>query len=325
MNVSSQKLSIALACLLSSVTVRSTLSAQPVIPGSGLKVQQVGDNFEDPEWGYVHKLPKSTQNLDKKTHKPTGKATNGRWYEGNKRGQPDLIRRVSTPAGGLPGSLGALSLRSLQTGIPGQPSYKLQQDDFIADVMYRFGKISSSRSPSAVTRVFLPPVDEWENRSGCHFAFRVALETSINKKVKTEQRKRIRGRQVSTKTVRATETYWPGIFIVFEDKDEHQRQFDTAFIRIRGNTQGADFKAKQITKTGWWTLGISVTPDGMVHYYARPGVDDLTAEDYLTSQHPYGYRAERLRSFFYNVCNGDDGRTWSTEWIVDDPAVYVSK
>jgi hypothetical protein len=68
---------------------------------------------------------------------------------------------------------------------------------------------------------------------------------------------------------------------------------------------------------------MSFTPDGMVHYYARPGVEDLTAEDYITSQFPYGYRCERFRTFFYNVVNGDNGRTWSTAWIVDDPKVYV--
>ncbi len=39
--------------------------------------------------------------------------------EGMKRGQPDLIKRVPTPPGGLPGSQGSLLLRSLSTGIPG--------------------------------------------------------------------------------------------------------------------------------------------------------------------------------------------------------------
>ena len=68
---------------------------------------------------------------------------------------------------------------------------------------------------------------------------------------------------------------------------------------------------------------MSFTPDGMVHYYARPGVEELTAEDYITSQFPYGYRCERFRTFFYNVVNGDNGKTWSTTWIVDDPKVYV--
>ncbi len=64
---------------------------------------------------------------------------------------------------------------------------------------------------------------------------------------------------------------------------------------------------------------MSVTPDGMVHYYASPGVDDLTEDDYITSQFPYDYKCERFRTFFYNVCSADDGQRWSTEFVVDDP------
>jgi len=82
-------------------------------------------------------------------------------------------------------------------------------------------------------------------------------------------------------------------------------------------------RGPQITTSGWWTLGMSVTPDGRVHYYAKAGIEDLTAEDHIGSAYPFGYRAERVRSFFFNVCNGDDGRTWSTEFIIDDPQVFV--
>ena len=67
---------------------------------------------------------------------------------------------------------------------------------------------------------------------------------------------------------------------------------------------------------------MSFTPDGQVHYYARPGVENLTEEDYITSKFPYSFRCERFRTFFFNVCNRDDGHTWSTPWIVDDPVVY---
>ena len=60
-----------------------------------------------------------------------------------------------------------------------------------------------------------------------------------------------------------------------------------------------------------------------LHYFASPGVDDLTAADHIGSAYPFGRKAERLRTFFFNVCNGDDGRTWSTPFVVDDPSVYV--
>ena len=80
-----------------------------------------------------------------------------------------------------------------------------------------------------------------------------------------------------------------------------------------------------MNRTGWWTLGMSFTPDGQVHYFARPDIKDLTAENRVASQYCYGLRTETLKTFFYCVCSGDDGRTWSTEWIVDDPKVYVAR
>ena len=67
---------------------------------------------------------------------------------------------------------------------------------------------------------------------------------------------------------------------------------------------------------------MSISPDGAVHYYAHRGVEDLTAEDLLSSQFPYGFRAERLQTFFFDLINRDDGHSWSTEWIIDDPSLY---
>jgi len=112
------------------------------------------------------------------------------------------------------------------------------------------------------------------------------------------------------------------MFIEFESKTDGS-EHDYAYWRLRADESGNDFRSKQITTTGWWTIGMSITPDGMAHYYASPGVDDLTAEDHLTSQYPYGYNAEYMKTFFFNVCNGDDGKTWSTPWVIDDPAVYI--
>jgi hypothetical protein len=252
---------------------------------------------------------------------PAGTARNGRWYEGIKRGCPDIAKRVTTPANGLPGSEGALLLRSVHTGIPGRPSYRMQQDDFIANVWQRLGgKISVGRTPSVVTRIFMPPIASWENRSGPSFGFRVSLETHAWKV--PEERKE--SWLLRDKKEYMLETYWPGMFVEFQSQSDRGRQYDTAYWRIRGNQRGMDFRGPQITETGWWTLGISVTPDGQVHYYIRKGVEDLTADDYVTSQFPYGYRAERFKTFFYDVCSGDDGRTPSTGWIIDDSDVYVA-
>ncbi|MEM6366283.1 MAG: hypothetical protein AAF745_17780 [Planctomycetota bacterium] len=303
---------------LSLGSIASQSHAQrPVVPGTGMMVKGISDDFEDPSWRYIPNDPKSTEDIDERQRGPMGKTSNGRWYEGVKRGHPDIVRRVPTPAGGLAGSEGSMLLRSKFTGIPGRASGVMHQDDFICNVQYRLRRrIDVSEVPSVTTRVFLPPVAEWENRSGPHFGFRLALETTamIEKEVGIFKMKR---EEIGN------EIYWPGMFIEFENKEQTGKADDFAYLRIRSNRRGGDFRGPQITTTGWWTLGMSVTPDGMVHYYARPGIDELTADDYITSQFPYNYQAERLRTFFYNVCSADDGQRWSTSFIIDDPKVYL--
>lgn len=305
-----------LACLGTTAGLRGQSSA--FVPGSGIELTQVGDDFEDPEWAYTPNNPKSSEDINKQQNQPIGKSNNGRWFEGVKRGHPDVVRRVETPPGGLPGSQGALLMQSLYTGIPNRPSHTMHQEDFIANVQYRLGgPISISQAPSVTTRVFLPPIDQWEPRSGPHFAFRAALETDVPKK-KAKPFFASFGKDDDEDGL-----YWPGLFIILESKLQTGLAYDTAYFRVRANSNGGDMKGPQITTTGWWTLGMSFSTDGMVHYYAKPGVEDLTQADYITSQLPYGYRGQRFRSFFYNVVNGDDGKHWTSPWIVDDPKVFV--
>ena len=69
-------------------------------------------------------------------------------------------------------------------------------------------------------------------------------------------------------------------------------------------------------------LPISITPDSRAHYYAKPGVGNLTARDHMVSTTPYGRTGQYFNTIFFDVCSIDNGTTWSTPWIVDDPAVY---
>ena len=301
-------------CLVTLCVVQQAFSAAPVVPGTGVEVTQVGDDFEDPAWVFYPNGAKSSYNIDEVRRLPGGQSKNGRWYEGVKRGYPDMVKRVPTPTGGLEGSTHSLLLKTLRTGVPGRISGQLQQDDFVCNIHQRVGATPVSQTPSFVVRVFLPPIDTWENRTGPSLGIRAALETTALKENEGF---------LSFGKSYQNETYWPGMFINLESETDRGREYDSAFISIRGARNGADFRSKPITVTGWWTFGMSVTSDGMVHYYASPGVDDLTSEDYLTSQFPYGYRAERMKTFFFNVCNGDNGRIWSTSWIIDDAKFYV--
>lgn len=294
------------AILLTLAVVRATTFAQShgVIPGTGARLDKVGDDFEDEKWSYVFNNPKSSEEQDGQVRLPGGYATNRRWSESAKRGHPDLIQRVPTPEGGLPGSTGSLMLASRATGIPNRWSKSLQQDDFLLNIRSTMGAIPVSARPSMVVRVYVPPFDRFLDHSAASFALRADV--------------------VGTKSSgwnAKSEPYWPGMFIVFNSETDRQHAEDSAFLRIRANSRGHDFAGPQITP-GWWTLGMSFTPDGRVHYYARQGVEDLTREDYLTSQSPYGFTCTHLNTVMFNIANRDDGR-WSTPWIIDDVEVYM--
>ncbi|RLS29189.1 MAG: hypothetical protein DWH79_12635 [Planctomycetota bacterium] len=284
------------------------------MPGTGTVVEMVGDDFEDENWSWNYRHPKSSEEQDKQVRNPVGKSVNGRWFEGMKRGTPDVVKRVELPAPGLEGSTHGLLIASLRTGIPGRPSYKMEQDDLIYNMQRNFGQgIRVSNSPSVVTRVYLPPFEQWEDRSGPSFGFRSGCYTHAV----------ITGDDHPEKGRFGLEEYWPGMFICFESSHDGRFKKDNAYLKIRGGRNGNEIRGPEMTEAGWWTLGLSFTPDGQVHYYASPGVDDLTAEDHITSQFPYNYRTETLKTFFYNVCTTDDGKTWSTPWVVDDPKVFV--
>ena len=135
-----------------------------VVPGTGTKLQQVGDDFEDEKWQWIPNGNKSSKEQDEQIRTPTGYSNNNRWFESPKRGMPDHIVRVETPAGGLPGSKGALKIQTLNSGVPGRNSNQMEQDDLVMACSSRIGAIAASRNPSCTCRVYLPEFDKWENR-----------------------------------------------------------------------------------------------------------------------------------------------------------------
>jgi hypothetical protein len=286
---------------------KPTVAKKPVlIPGTGVLIKNGGDDFEAENWKWYHRHPKSSEEQDKRMRSPLGKSNNGLWFEGPKRGTPDVVKRIELPAPGLEGSSHGMLIATLRAGIPGKLTYRMMQDDLIFNMSQAAGRgLSRVDSPSVVTRVYLPPFSQWERRSGC-------TTHAI-----------ITGEDHPDRGEFGVEEYWPGMFIVFAPGDGKE-QADSAYLRIRGDRRGRGMRGPTITadQLGWWTLGMSFSPDGMVHYFASPGVDELSMDDHMTSQYPYGYRTEWVKTFFYNVCSHDDGKTWSTPWVVDDPKTY---
>lgn len=283
----------------------TALRAEPVVPGAGRKVANVGDTFESPEWTYEFNGQKSSHDIDGQRRKPYGRSKNGRWKEGTGRGQPDVVERVATPEGGLPGSEGALLMTSLDTGVPGRRIKEVHQDDLHASCSARVGGlIPVSSTPSVVVRVYVPPFEEFEQREGLSFGYRLSLRGTAPKQTKQE-----------------LEKFWPGMFVQYHPRGTSRAKGPSANLILRASNRG-DMPGPAITP-GWWTFGMSCTADGMVHYYAAEGVDDLTEEDYIASYYAHGYRAREFSTFFFNVANRADGQNWTTEWIIDDPALYV--
>lgn len=302
---------------------QASAQTQPVVPGSGQRIEFATDDLENSDsWEFVHNHPKSSKEQDEQVRGPRGYSPNRYWIEGPERGQPDLIRVVQTPFGGLPSSEKSLLVRTKNSGIPGFHSNKVEQDDLVVDSASKIGIIPVGETPAVVAHIYLPRPDKWEDRSGPHFAFRTQITTTktTSKPVKVG---RFRSRN---ETVRELEPYWPGIWIHFNSKTDKQFAEDSATLKVRGNSRGWDFKVRDIPveEFGWWTMGMSHTPDGAVHYYAKPGVGQLTAADHITSQFPYSYRAQRFENMFFNICNKDDGETLSTPFVVDDPELYLS-
>jgi hypothetical protein len=289
----------------------------PLIPGTGVAVKNATDDFENEKWAMNYRLPKSSEEQDKRLRGPLARSTNGMWFEGPKRGIPDVVKRVPLPAPGIEGSAHGMLMATLHAGIPGRTTYEMQQDDLVFSMAKAAGRgLSVLDSPSIVTRVYVPPFEQWERRSGPSFGFRAGCFTHATI---TADDHPDEGRY-------GLEEYWPGMFICFEAKNPKKKIMeDSAYIRVRGGRNGGEIRGPKIEQLGWWTLGLAFSPDGMVHYFASPGVDDLTIEDHITSQHPYGYRTEWVKTFFYNVCAHDDGKSWSTPWVVDDPKVYFVK
>lgn len=296
-----------------------TPASAQVVPGSGLRINQVGDDFEDEKWGWILNGPKASKEQDEQIRAPLGYSTNRRWFESPKRGQPDVLKRVPTPEGGLPGSKGSLLIQTTNSGIPGSRSYKMMQDDLVLASASRIGLLNVSRTPQAVARVYFPPFEKWENRTGTHFGYRIDCKTTTY-----ESQTQRRFLRTTTVQVPKQEPYWPGFFVQFYSETDAKVKKDNAKLIIRGNSRGHEVPGRDITP-GWWTFGMSVTPDGKVHFYASPGVDDLTARDYLYSSYPYSYHAESFSTQFFNICNKDDGFTPSTPIIIDDPMIFVKQ
>jgi hypothetical protein len=166
--------------------------------------------------------------------------------------------------------------------------------------------IPVSQGPSLVVRVYVPPFEEFEDRTGSSFAVRATL------------------RGLNPEKDNKSEPYWPGIFVNYKRPQNRRKNEAPAQWVVRASRPGGDFAVKQLTEPGWYTLGMSFTPDGMVHYFIRQGTEDLQSSDRVASVYPYNFQAVYFIDVFFDVFGSNDNQTWTTGWVIDDPAVYLA-
>jgi hypothetical protein len=309
--------------VMGTAVLAGTMAAAPaafaqVVPGTGSLINT--DDFEDSKFSWIHNWPKSSKEEDEQIRHPLGGATNKRWFESPKRGSPDVLKWIETPPGGLEGSKGALYVRTRDSGIPGHPGRKQAQDDFILAAK----PTTPAYQPNYTVRVFVPEWSQWEQRNGVSFGIRAGMQGPYEKEEEVNSVRRFFRGGKRMEKVTVTEPYYPGFFIQFNPKSmPGNKEGDHALILIRADSLGHEVPGPKIMQPGWWTIGMSVSPDSRCHFFASPGVDDLTAADHIYSSLPYGIPGKTFNTIFFNICSVDDGQTWSTPWIIDDPKVFI--
>jgi hypothetical protein len=213
-----------------------------LLPGTGSLVKGVGDDFEDENWKWNYNHPKSSEEQDKRMRSPMGRSINGRWFEGPKRGTPDVVKRIELPAPGLEGSTHGLLIASLHAGIPGRTTYQMQQDDLIYNMQKVTGRgMSVVDNPSVVTRVYMPPFEQWEKRNGPTFGFRAGCYTHAI----------ITGEDHPDKGRFGLEEYWPGMFVCFEPANPKRKTEDS--VARRSSRPAGGRSACRSHPTAWCT------------------------------------------------------------------------
>ena len=221
------------------------------------------------------------------------------------------MQRVPTPEGGLEGSAWSLLMASKATGIPGKLTRKGEQDDVFMSVNARIGHLLSpvlARARASSCALTSRPFEEWEDCAPARSFGPAGARTTRGKKQDKDE----------------TEPYWPGIFVNFKRPADRFKNEAPAYWVIRASNPGGDYRSLPIKESGWYTLGMSFTGDGMIHYYIRQGVGDLTASTRVASQFPYIFQCLYVIDVFFDIFGSNDGQTWTTGWIIDDPAVYLA-
>jgi len=281
-----------LICLILLFLLCSGCASASGVLGRTVRRNVLCDDFEDANWHY-----------DYQNHK----CYRGFWRNGSGRGEPELLKRVTTPGGGKSGSVGALEIRTnkIERNDDSDPPGNPGQEDLLTIEFKNLGcELTRADQPVFIVRVHLPSFDQW----GDYYWFGFRQETHFSSK--------------------DDDKYYPSIFLV-----SNKRIRSEPFFRFRigtGNAKDKDDVA--IKQPGWWTLAIAFDENGVGHYYARSGVDIPTEDDKMfdTTQfrtndgtaNPYmDHVLYGLFSLIYHPLKGNE----SPQFVIDDYEVWAVK
>lgn len=254
--------------------------------GRAVRLDILCDDFEDRDWHYNYQ--------DHTCYR-------GFWGPAD-RGEPEFIRRVVTPSGGLKESSGALEIRTDNSGKDNNPG----QDDLKTQgFSTRLGRdLARADQPLFVVRVWLPPFSEWPEGKGLGvFGFRQAAQLTENR----------------------TSEYYPSIWFCYDKQIGPSPYF---FFRL-GNGRALDVRGDAISQPGWWTLAIAFDTKGIGHYYARPGIKTPTEANKMFDTTRFrtvdGIDNRRMAFCGYSFFSLGSKQGASTRFVIDDYEVWAVK
>jgi len=175
------------------------------------------------------------------------------WRGGSGRGIPELLKRVTTPTGGKDGSKYALEICTNETEI--YKDKNLTQEDLLTaeyeQILKR--KLTRADQPVFIVRVWLPPFDQWGDQRSFGFRHESFLENGVK------------------------DQHYSTIWLVYDRSMKPK-----PFFKYRIGTNELFYEVydpRLIEQDGWWTIAIAFDKNGFCHYYAHPGVGDLTEKD----------------------------------------------
>lgn len=200
-----------------------------------------------------------------------------------------------------------------QSGLRGLPNASLAQIDgdsclvlratntqptpYFDDYVRQFPRpVLNSERPFCVAHIWLPPFNEWPttpnyNGNYIYCGFRVT----------------------ETRTQQGALLY-PGIFLGRDGTNN-----PVLYTRILAGFDGP----RGLLVSGWWTVGIGWSAEGVISFYAAPGKVELTETDkFATDTALFPVLMKSVNGWFLD-CSVEQGATVSSPWYFGDVQLFA--